>query len=240
MSRFFWMQEDRAATEKLGGQLNAWHQLSLPGASCDTCGETWASTGHEYPCIDVSRLPERKAFEKPRPEPFAEFARLRERVRPLAPPHAELPPGTGFGPLVGRASGAFGPIAWVWSQKLLVRHDALERLRESGVRGLQACDTQLRFRQADPPRLLELQIEPWGALHPDCIPVETPPPCQTCGRFGLSRPDAPILAAASLPRDVDLFRVGNFATMIIGTERLQDAVSRLSLDGITFAELPTR
>lgn len=50
------------------------------------------------PCVDLSQLPERREFEKPRPEPFHEFARLRELVRPLAPANAALPPGTLFGP----------------------------------------------------------------------------------------------------------------------------------------------
>jgi len=240
MSRFFWMREDRAAAARYGGDFDAWHKLSLPGARCHTCGVTWGGSGHEYPCIDLSQLPERKEFEKPRPEPFAEFARLRELVRPLAPPNAALPPGTGFGPLVGRAFGEFGPIAWVGGMKLLVRRDALERLQAEGVRGLLACPTALRFRQKNPPELLELQVEPHGQLHRDCIPPDEPPPCPTCGRFGLTRPDEPILDAASLPTELDLFRIGNFATMIVGTERFMEAVRRLELDGITFHELPTR
>ncbi len=240
MSRFFWMREDRAAAARYGGDFDAWHKLSLPGARCHTCGVTWGGSGHEYPCIDLSQLPERKEFEKPRPEPFAEFARLRELVRPLAPPNAALPPGTGFGPLVGRAFGEFGPIAWVGGMKLLVRRDALERLQAEGVRGLLACPTALRFRQKNPPELLELQVEPHGQLHRDCIPPDEPPPCPTCGRFGLTRPDEPLLDAASLPTDRDLFRIGNFATMMVGTERFMEAVRRLELDGITFHELPTR
>ncbi|NVJ19059.1 double-CXXCG motif protein [Myxococcus sp. AM010] len=238
MSRFFWMQEDKVAAAKYGGEINAWHKLSLPGVSCGTCGETWANTGHEYPCIDLAQLPARNEFARPRPEPFPEFVRLRELVRPLVPPDAELPPGTGFGPLVGRARGAFGPIAWVGGQKLLVQRDALSRLHFEGVRGLQACLTQLRFRQKDGPELLELQIPPHGRLHPDCIPPDEPPPCVTCGHWGLTRPDALILDAASLPTDLDLFRVGNFSTMIVGTERFMEAVRRLDLEGITFQALP--
>jgi uncharacterized double-CXXCG motif protein len=124
--------------------------------------------------------------------------------------------------------------------KLLVRRDALERLQAEGVRGLLACPTALRFRQKNPPELLELQVEPHGQLHRDCIPPDEPPPCPTCGRFGLTRPDEPLLDAASLPTDRDLFRIGNFATMMVGTERFMEAVRRLELDGITFHELPTR
>ncbi|HZI09638.1 MAG TPA: double-CXXCG motif protein [Myxococcus sp.] len=240
MTRFFWLREDETAAARYGGSINAWHKWGLPGAKCHACGVTWTSSGHEYPCVDLSQLPDVKEFEKPRPEPFSEFARLRERVRPLAPPNADLPPGTGFGPLEGTASGTFGPITWVGGLLLLMRKDALDGLQAEGVRGLLACRTELRFRRKDAPELLDLQLEPRGRLHPDCIPPDVPPPCTTCGRRGFRRPDQPILDAASLPADLELFRVGNYATMVIGTERFLEAVHRLKLDGITFTELPTR
>src|SRR3712207_8507417 len=44
------------------------------------------------------------------PVPYEEFVRLRELVRPLAPPGAVLKPGTGFGPLMGSATGHFGQL----------------------------------------------------------------------------------------------------------------------------------
>ena len=240
MTRFYWLREDGAATARYTGDFSAAHKWGLPGVECSSCGATWSDAGHDYPGVDLSQLPERKEFETARPEPFAEFARLRELVRPLAPLNAELPPGTNFGPLIGKAHGNFGPFTWLGSSLLLVHREALERLRVEGVQGLLGCKTALRFRQKDPPDLLELQIEPRGRLHADCIPPDVPPPCTTCGRHGFSRPDEPLLDAASLPTDLDLFRVGNFATMIVGTERFRDAVRRLELDGISFRELPTR
>ncbi|MCP3163796.1 SitI6 family double-CXXCG motif immunity protein [Myxococcus qinghaiensis] len=240
MPRIFWLTEDRVVAAKYGGEVNGWHKQSLPGARCHVCGFTWTSVGHQYPNVDLSQLPERHEFERARPEPFLEFARLRELVRPLAPPHAELPPGTGFGPLVGQVSGELGPITWVGMLKLLLRRDALERLEAEGVRGLFPCRTELRYRKKDAPEMLELQVAPHGRLHPDCIPQDVPPPCPTCGRYGISRPDEPVLDAASLPAELDLFRVGNFATMMIGTERFMEAVRRLELEGISFQELPMR
>jgi uncharacterized double-CXXCG motif protein len=142
--------------------------------------------------------------------------------------------------LEGRASGKFRPFTSQGNILWVVRRDALERLLAEGVRGLLGFQMALRFRQKDPPELLELQIEPHGRLHRDCLPLDLPPPCATCGRLAARLPEEPILDAASLPADLDLFRVGNFATMIIGTERFKEAVRRLGLDGITFRELPTR
>ncbi|MFY2556357.1 double-CXXCG motif protein [Corallococcus terminator] len=240
MTRFFWLREDEAAATAYDGEFNAAHKWGLPGVSCPTCGATWSGSGREYPCVDLSHLPEHHEFEKARLESFPEFARLRELVRPLAPLDAVLTPGTAFGPLVGRAFGEFGPFGWWGNSMLLVRRETLEQLQSEGVQGLLGGRTELRFRKKNPPELLELQIELRGRLHLDCIPPDAPPYCHACGRHGFGRPDEPILDAASLPQELDLFRVGNFATMLIGTERFMDAVHRLGLVGMTFRELPTR
>jgi uncharacterized double-CXXCG motif protein len=240
MTRYFELSEDREAWKRYRGDFDAAHKWGLPGVECPTCGAIWGNTGHDYPAVDLSQLPERKEFEEPRAEPFHEFARLRELVRPLAPPDSELPPGTLFGPLVGRAFGKFGPFTWQGDILMLVLPEVLQRLQAEGLRGLLGCRTELRFRQKNPQELLELQIEPRGRLHADCIPPDVPPPCALCGRQAFQLPDEPILDAASLPTDLDLFRVGNFTTVIVGTERFKDTVQRLELDGILFRELPTR
>ncbi|WP_095960687.1 double-CXXCG motif protein [Corallococcus macrosporus] len=239
--RLFELSQDSTTWPRINGSFHAAHKWALPGlAGCPGCGVTWSSSGHQYPAVDLSMLPAQGEFLKARPEPFEEFVRLREMVRPLAPPGAPLPPGTSFGPLVGAASGRFAAFETQGSMLLVVRWDALEQLQAEGVRGLVGCKTELRFRQKDPPELLELQLEPGGRLHPDCYPPDQQPPCATCGRFGMTLPDDPILDAASLPTDRDLFRVGNFATVMVGTERFKEAVQRLGLEGITFRELPTR
>ncbi len=237
MTRYFWLREEEPYTASIDG-ANKW---SLPGVKCSGCGATWAGSGTQYPGVDLSDLPERAKFVRRWPVPDTELARLRELVRPLAPPGAELPPGTRFGPLEGRASGTFGPFTSQGNITWVVRRDSLGRLQAEGVCGLQGFPTALRFRQKDPPELLELQIEPHGRLHPDCLPPDLPPPCATCGRLGLTRPDEPILDAASLPTDLDLFRMGDFSTMVIGTERFMEAVRRLDdRPGIVFRELPAR
>lgn len=190
--------------------------------------------------MDLSALPARDEFVKARPEPFNEYCRLREFIRPLAPAGSALPPGTEFGPLEGTAQGSFGPFYFQNPWTLLVQRDALGRLVSEGVRGLKGCRTELRFRKKAAPELLELQIEPHGLLHPDCIPPEDRAPCATCGRQGFSLPEEPILDAASLPTDLDLFRLANFATVIVATERFKDVVQRLELGEVVFRELPLR
>jgi uncharacterized double-CXXCG motif protein len=128
------------------------------------------------------------------------------------------------------------PYAW----RLLVRREALEQLQAEGIRGLVAGRTQLRFRQRQAPELLELQIEPRGLLHRDCIPPGKAVPCGKCGRYGFTLPDNPILDRASLPEHLDLFRLANRTTVIVASERLVDAIHRLGFEEVSIRELSLR
>ncbi|GEL69855.1 double-CXXCG motif protein [Myxococcus virescens] len=238
MMRFFWIREER--TPSFNGSFDATHKWRLPGVKCDACGVTWGGAGHQYPGVDLSHVPERSRFVRPWPVLVSELAQLRELVRPWVPPGVPLPPGTHLGPLEGTASGRFGPLTSQGDILWVVRRDALERLQAEGIRGLLGCKTELRFRQKEPPELLELQIEPRGRLHAGCLPSDLAPPCDACGRVALRLPDAPLLDAASLPIDRDVFRVGDYATVIVCTERFMETVRKLGLEGMAFREIPTR
>lgn len=236
--RFYRLREDTNAGYT--GYFSAASRWGLPGVRCPQCGATWASAATAYPCVDLSELPERGEFEKARPEPIEEFERLRELVRPLVPPGAPLPPGTTFGPVIGPAQGKFGPFYFEYAWALFMRREAMESLRAAGVRGLEGCKPELRFRQkSNPPELLELQLIPHGLLHPDCLPAR-PPACARCGFDSFELPKKLILDKASLPEHTDVFRLASFSTVLVGSERFKDAVQRLGLDGIRFEELPLR
>jgi uncharacterized double-CXXCG motif protein len=192
--------------------------------------------------VDLSSLPaqEQKKYSARLEEDYAEFERLREQVRPLVPPGVHLIPGTDFGPMNGSAQGEFGPLVLVNPWELLMSPEPLQRLQAEGVRGLKGVRTQLRFRKKNPPELLEMELLPVGDFHPDCL-SERPPPCPRCGRNRRERPEEPILDAATLPQDLDLFRLAGFKTMIIGTKRFVEAVQRLGYEqDIAFRELPVR
>jgi len=236
--RFYELREDKKAGYT--GYFSAASRWGLPGVRCPQCGATWASAATAYPCVDLSALPERAEFEKPRPEPIKEFERLRELVRTLAPPGVPLPPGTRFGPSVGSAQGKFGPFYFDYDWTLFMRREAMESLRAAGIRGLEGCKPDVRFRQkSNPPELLELQLIPHGLLHPDCLPSRSPA-CTRCELDSFQLPNNLLLDAASLPEHTDVFRLANFATVLVGSERFKDAVERLGLDGIRFEELPLR
>ncbi|KFE67657.1 hypothetical protein DB31_8140 [Hyalangium minutum] len=124
-----------------------------------------------------------------------------------------------------------------------MRREPLEHLQAEGLRGLKGCRTQLRFRKKNPPELLEMELLPRGHVHPDCLPPDRPAPCPKCERKGWKRPpeEELILDAATLPQDQDLFRLEDFLTSVICTERFVQAVRRLGYEqDIAFRELPVR
>lgn len=194
-----------------------------------------------WPCVDLSPLSEAVELTKGRlEENYAEFERLREKVRPFLPGGVPLRPGTSFGPSRGFAWGQFGELFMQHPWTLLVRGEALSQLHAAGIDGLQAAPMELRFRQHDPLDLREVQPVFQGRLHPDCLPPDRAPPCARCGRPGLRLPETPLLEAASLPPHADVFRLTDFPTVIVGTERFMETVQRLGFGELQFIELPVR
>ncbi|XXF78074.1 double-CXXCG motif protein [Myxococcaceae bacterium GXIMD 01537] len=238
---FFSLKAVEPSQLRFTGEYRATHRWKLPGVHCPLCQATWSMTGAEYPCVDLSELSSHARYEEARlEEDYSEFERLREAVRPLAPAGVTLWPGTRFGPLRGSALGSFGQLVMQYGWALLMRREALEQLQAEGVRGLMGCRAELRFRQKNAPVLMELQVEPGGLLHRDCLPSDLPPPCSKCGRQGFTRPEQPLLDASSLPADRDLFRLSNFSTMLVASSRFVDTVRRLGFEEVSFVELPVR
>jgi uncharacterized double-CXXCG motif protein len=226
---------------RYSGSHEATHRWGLPGVHCPGCDAIWSMGVDAYPCVDLSHLPDHEKYSARLEEDYAEFERLREQVRPLVPAGVPLWPGTKFGPLTGTARGEFGPFFMYTSWTVLVRRDALERLQAEGVQGLKGCRTELRFRKKNPPELLELELLPKGQAHPDCLPEYRPEPCAKCGRKGWARPEELILKASSLPSDLDAFRLEDFMTAIIASERFVETARRLGYEqDLQFLELPVR
>lgn len=240
--KFFELEQD--TSRRYTGNLDhAAHTWGLPGVDpCATCGAGGGVVGLQYPCVDLSQLSaeERGKLSDAWPVPFQEFSRLREQVRPLAPPGARLEPGTRLGPLTGTGAGTFGPLFMQNPWSLFIRHEALEPLRTAGVRGLVACPVEVRFRTKPAPELLELQLELHGRFHMSCLPPDMASPCPVCGDEPLTRPDSIILDGTTLPGHLDLFRLAQGWTVIVASERLVDAARRLGLDGVSFRELQVR
>jgi uncharacterized double-CXXCG motif protein len=236
--RFYLVRD--ATSPRYSWDLHTEQRWFLPGLRCPRCAHVFAVLGESYPTTDLSQLPERKKFTARVAEDLEEFTRLREMVRPLVPAGSPLAPGTRFGPLSGTARGNFPEMVLPNPWSLLMRKEALGQLQEAGLHGLTGCPMDLRFRQQNAPELLELLVDPRGKLHPDCLPPGKSAPCATCGRYDFNWPAWPILDAATLPADRDLFRLSNFQTAIVGTERFVETAQWLGFGEVEFHELPTR
>jgi len=238
--RFYWLCE--VSNPRFLGGHDYGHKWGLPGLHCPGCGATWGATANAFPSVDLSHLPlqEQKKYGARVEEDYAEFKRLCDQVRPLVPPGIRLLPGTDFGPMNGSAQGEFGPLVLHHPWTLLMRREPMERLLAEGLQGLKGVRTELRFRKKNPPELLEMELLQRGEFHSDCV-VDRPPRCPQCEGVSLKLPENPILAAATLPQALDVFRLADFHTMIIGTERFVEAVRRLGYEeDIAFRELPVR
>ncbi len=235
----------QAPNPRFSGDHTDDRKWGLPGVRCPVCNASWSTAADAYPSVDLSHLPpqEQKKYVARLEKDYVEFERLREQVRPLVPPGVHLWPGTTFGPMTGPARGKFGPLALAHSWTLLMQREPLERLQAEGLSGLKGCRTEMRFRSNSPPELLEMELLPRGRVHPDCLPADRPKPCPKCERKGWKRPSESdlVLDGATLPQDLDLFRLEDFLTTIIGTERFVEAVRRLGYEqDIAFRELPVR
>jgi uncharacterized double-CXXCG motif protein len=234
---YFRIKKDTSSPEYTG-DIDAAHKWKLPGVfECPGCGATWGDNSIAYPSVDLTPIATKADFEEARAEPLEEYERLCGLVRPCLPPGAMLEPGTALGPLVGKAQGRFGPLVSPYPWWLLVERTALEKLQAEGVRGLKGCRTQLRFRQRSPPELLELELVVTGRAHPDCLPPNPKPPCPRCSRRGLRLPDNLLLDPGTLPKDLDVFRLEDFSTVIVCTGRFVEACRGLGLKGVSFHPL---
>ncbi len=239
--KFFEVLEDTTTPQK--GNIDGVSRWCIPSIECTVCGG-YGGLGESYPTVDLSDLPERALMEEPRSlqaVSLEEYRRLCALLRPRVPAGAPLEPGTQLGPVIGKASGHFGDFFFQAPWTLWASRDALEKLQAGGVRNLRGVQGTLRYRGKTPPDLVELELPVRGNLHPSCFPETWQAPCGRCGSNRNGYPaEAAVLNAVTLPEDVDLFRLHEFKTVILASERVVDAVKRLQQGAITFRELPVR
>lgn len=205
--------------DETDADLDARHRWYLPWVvPCPKCGlDPEGGSSGRYPCVDLTGLPaaDLKALEEPRHVPREELVRLRELVRPLAPPDAVLKPMAGFGSLRGTARGTFGLFHTQGSDLILVRPGVMAERR-----GIKLCPlTELRTETA----LLALQLEHHGVRHESCRLPEGPP-CEVCGARPVQPPPPGwelVLDGRSVsgPEVPDLFSLKDGTGLTIANER---------------------
>lgn len=235
--RYYELQEpDYTAPRNWTGTCRVERRWGLPGIECAKCGQTW-SAFRSYPVIDVSQLPERRELEDVWPRPYAEYTRLMERVRSLCPSDVVLTPGSMFGPLYGTARGRFGPLTLVPLWGVLVREDLLQALQAAQMRGI--VPVRPEFKKAPSPALFELHLLMRGRLHPDCVLPAPAPPCTLCGFKEPSVHPEPWVDAASMPTDLDVFRLEDAVMNFIVSERFIEIAKSCGASDVVFKDVAT-
>ncbi|AKF81778.1 hypothetical protein MFUL124B02_22980 [Myxococcus fulvus 124B02] len=135
---------------------------------------------------------------------------------PLVPRDAVVTPGSGFGPLTGRARGRFGPVSVHMPWTLLVRPDVMKRL--DGLTGAVPVPAAFRRGQGDG-ELLELQVMPGGKFVGDGRHKS----CKTCGRTNWVLPP-PEKWRLAVPPSADFARVT--ASVVVVSERVVQQLER--------------
>ncbi|MCP3101665.1 double-CXXCG motif protein [Myxococcus sp. K15C18031901] len=213
--RYYTLQEREKV--RWSGGYDMGRRWALPGVSCPMCSAQWGGGGYDYPAVDLSGLGQvAKLLERPRNVPWAEFAALRDSVLPLVPQGAVVTPGSGFGPLTGRARGQFGPISVHMPWTLLVRPDVMRLL--DGLTGAVAVPAAFRRVKSDG-QLLELQVMPGGRL----VGEDRHKPCETCGRSSWVLPP-PARWRLAAPPSTDFARAT--ATVVVVSERVVERLER--------------
>ncbi|RKG98787.1 hypothetical protein D7X74_39940 [Corallococcus sp. CA047B] len=223
---------------RFSGFLDGSHRWGLPGGLCPVCEASRGGLGEAYPSVDLSGWSLRKELAEARQVPLEEYERLRRMLRPQIPFDAPLLPGAGFGLFSGKATGKWGALHLPYPWLLVMQRDAMERLRDEEGIELRTSEMDLRFRAKAVVELLEIEVHPHGRLHDSCFPSGRERPCGRCGRQGGSLPKALSLDGRTLVAGQDLFRLEDYTTVIIATERFAEAVKRLGLEGVVFKEVP--
>lgn len=215
------------------GEITGSHRWGLPGVECPVCRQTWASSGLEYPSIDLSDLPEEPLFREPRAESHEEFLRLKDVIREAFPLLKKLRPGTSFGPLVGQAKGKFSSFVWNMPWTLILTVEALRGLRSKELSIPVQVPPILKAR-GKAPEIFELEIHPYGKLLNGVYPPKDLRFCYACGRDAATMPQRLVVEYSSIPQGIDLFRLSNFTTLILATERFVESVGELNIEGAFF------
>ncbi|MCA9794375.1 MAG: hypothetical protein KC910_21355, partial [Candidatus Eremiobacteraeota bacterium] len=150
-----------------------------------------------------------------------------EKVNLIGRPDLLILPATQFGPLVGEASGTFPELCWLNPWTPLISEEGLRRLSPFGL-DLKCVPTQIAFPAGL--RYLEPSLRALGRLADGMKCV-----CSVCQRQRGRMPDR-LRLELDTPTP-DLFRVANFPTLIVATERFVALAAEHDIRGFVACEI---
>lgn len=232
--RLFKLKEDSSRTK--AGYMDAVHTWGLPGVICPVCESQWGTTGLEYPSVDLTGFPDANRYIDQWPVSLETFLEMRNKIWDAFPTLPVLEAGAEFGPSVGKAKGGrMDGFVWRAWWTICLEASALEKLRKSSLSLPVAVKAELKFNK-EAQEVYEFDLPLRGKLANatyDGIQLDY---CFACDRDSGTLPDEIIIDKASLSNDFDIFRVRNFTTIILVTEKFVEVVSQLGLRGAVFQE----
>lgn len=220
--------------------LDAAHRWGLPGVSCSVCDQIWAGCGLEYPSVDISELLFAGRLEEGWVASLEEFEYFKSEIQRSFPECQYLQPGTRFGNLVGdevgKKSGHLNDFMFHMHWTVVVKGTALEKLRSARLNLPKTIEATINFKTI-PEVLFEFEIPPIGTLINPIYEGGINEACSACGRIGVSKPEKIIVEKSSLLKKLDIFRLRNFATMVLVSERFVESVNKLNLSGAIFKKV---
>ncbi|HEY0050409.1 MAG TPA: double-CXXCG motif protein, partial [Pyrinomonadaceae bacterium] len=141
-----------------------------------------------------------------------------------------------FGHSVGRAAGQLSGFVWRAWWTISLESNALQKLVNAPLNLPVAVKAELKFKK-DVQEVFEFDLPLKGELINgvyDGIQIKY---CYACGRDSASKPEEILINRLSIPDDTDIFRVANFTTIILATERFVETVTNLNIKGAVFEEV---
>lgn len=235
--KFFQIREDQFRRKV--GHIDAIHKWGLPGVNCPVCHQTWSTVGLEYPSVDLTNFLDEKLYRVARTERLDEFLRLRQKIADAFPQLMILKPGAEFGSSIGKAvGGRLDGFVWRAWWTICLEACALEKLKDSGLSLPNSVKAELKFKKEEQ-EIFEFDLPLKGKLTNgvyDGIQVKY---CDGCGRDSASKPNKILIEHSSLPTNIDIFRISNFTTIILVTEKFVKTVTDLGIKGAIFSEVKT-
>ncbi|MDQ4123221.1 MAG: double-CXXCG motif protein [Acidobacteriota bacterium] len=232
--RIFEIKEDQNL--KNAGYIDAGHKWGLPGVICPVCKSTWSTVGLEYPTVDLANVADEELYREPRAEPLNVYKKLQQRIQEAFPRLSLLEPGAEFGPLVGKAVGRLDGFVWRAWWTVSLEANAFEKLNNYGLTLPPSIKAELKFKK-EVQQVFELELPLLGKLTNGVYDNIQLKHCHACGRDSASKPQEVLIDCSSVPNPVNIFRVSNFRTIILVTERFVEAVTSLNIKGAVFKEV---
>ena len=164
-----------------------------------------------------------------------QFAALAALVQPIVGEGRLLWPGTGFGPIRGKARGTFGDFAWVNPWTPLLRESVWKTLRENGII-LNGAPADLDFGKVLHEPLIELEAPPTAVLWNKSEQKA----CAVCGRWMTPVPETIIIDGASFDETIPLQRILEATTVLIANETFAHYIQEKGLRDVLVTPIEVR